>query len=195
LELLSTVPPFDKVAVITPADPPTGVVTARTIEFKFTESGLGFVTVNWRIETELEFGNCAEFGGTPAIEDTDSMGGVAVGVGVIVGVFVGVSVGVKLGVKLGVKVNVIVGVSVGVFVGVKLGVKLGVKVGVSVGVNVGVSVGVKLGVAVGVSVGVAVGVLVGSATVIVGPVADPVTVIKFPVVVAPTTPLAVIDVT
>jgi len=36
LELDSTVDPLNKVAVIAVADPPTGVTTAKVMEFKFT---------------------------------------------------------------------------------------------------------------------------------------------------------------
>jgi len=165
LELLKTVVPFDRLTVIFPADPPTGVTTANTMEFRLTPSGLGFTTVNCNTGTPEDVGSCTEFGGVPATVTTVSTGGVAVGVfvgvlvGVLVSVLVGVSVGVLVGVDVGVLVRVLLGVSVGVLEGVSVEVFEGVLVGVFVGVLVGVFVGVLLGVSVGVLLGVFVGVL------------------------------------
>ncbi len=132
-ELDITVVPFSRLAVIIVTEPPTGVTTAITMEFRLTVSGLGFVTLNCNTGTPMAPGNCVEFGGVPATVITDNTGGVEVGVGVAVGVFVGVFVGVLVGVLVGVFVGVFVGVLVGVFVGVLVGVFVGVDVGVKVG--------------------------------------------------------------
>jgi hypothetical protein len=139
-ELLNTTPAFDTLAVMSDADPPTGVVTANTIPFTKTPSGLELVTLNFNTATLAASGNWVESGGVPATVATANTGGVDVEVGVWV------KVCVKLFVKVGVKVKV--KVSVGVKVWVKVGVKVFVKVGVSVDVFVNVKVGVKVAVAV-----------------------------------------------
>jgi hypothetical protein len=139
-ELLNTTPPFDTLAVISDAEPPTGVTTASTIPFIPTASGLGFVTENFSTGTLPASGSWVESGGVPDTVATASTGGVDVEVGVLV------KVCVKVFVKVGVKVNV--KVSVGVKLFVKVGVKVFVKVGVSVDVFVKVKVGVKVAVAV-----------------------------------------------
>jgi hypothetical protein len=150
-ELLKTTPPFDRLAVIFAADPPTGVTTATTTPLIPTPSGLEFVTENFNTGTFVASGNWVEFGGVPDTVATASTGGVDVSVKVWV------KVGVKVDVKVGVKVNVKVSV------GVKVFVKEGVKVFVNVGVNVGVKVFVKVGVSVDVFVNVKVGVKVAVA--------------------------------
>ena len=115
------VAPFHRVAVITEADPPVGVVTANTIEFKFTPSPLGLVTWNCRTGTPIAPVSCVESGGVPATVATVKTGGVEVGVVVRVWVWVIVKV----------LVNVGEGVKVGVFVGE--GVKVGEGVAVARG--------------------------------------------------------------
>jgi hypothetical protein len=155
-ELLKITPPFKRWAVISEADPPTGVVTATTTPPRPTPSGLEFVTENFSTGTLAASGNCVESGGVPATVATASTGGVEVGVKVWVKVGVKVSVLVNVSVKVGVEVDV--KVSVGVLVGVKVGVKVLVNVGVKVGVKVLVKVGVSVDVFVNVKVGVKVAV-------------------------------------